>query len=71
MFRDPVNAPELYDANRASGWNTAGAGGAALPASDVDISAGFAYSAFYSARISARYCVPAPAVTENPSPSVI
>ena len=50
MFRDPVGAPELYNANRGSGWNTAGAGGAALPASDVDTSAGFAYSAFYPAQ---------------------
>src|ERR1035438_758850 len=47
MFRDPAGAPELYDATRSSGWNTAGAGGKALAASDVDTSAGFAYSAFY------------------------
>ena len=50
MFRDQLGAPELYDANRASGWNTAGSGGAALPAADVDTSAGFAYSDFYSAQ---------------------
>ena len=50
MFRDQIGAPELYDANRGSGWNTAGAGGAALPSGDVDTSAGFAYSAFYSAQ---------------------
>jgi hypothetical protein len=50
IFRDQLNAPELYDANRGPGWNTAGAGGASLSTSTVDTFTALAYSDFYSAQ---------------------
>ena len=49
MFRDPTGAPELYVANRGTGWNN---GTAALPAWAVDYSGGFTYTAYYNAQSS-------------------